>query len=367
MVALPPFDAGAAGDAPAITPYRRVHHQRIAFLLQAFDPGLLNEARCYFGGGTAIALMLDEFRESVDIDFLCSSRDGFRRLRETVGKDLGALLRYHVPHAREVVSNQNKILTFLEVDGVKVKIEIIHEGNTDLEGGMDARFPVPVLSRTDLWAQKLMANADRAADKHTFSRDILDLGMMLHAWGPLPNEAFQKAQAAYGRSVVRGFHHAMRMIADPAHLRLCLDKLCIDPELRSPLLMALDDASACLPMSVAEQEAWQKRTDDLQSAESRGGLDGAFERLAKQAMVCQGGEDRASVVNWSQVERDFICHGLANGFLPEQIAAVIAQRSPAVVNEDRMKTVERRIFFDSGAFDWMGSADHEREVEGPNA
>lgn len=39
---------------------------------------LLSEAQCYFGGGTQLAMTYGEYRESRDVDFLCSSRDGFR-------------------------------------------------------------------------------------------------------------------------------------------------------------------------------------------------------------------------------------------------------------------------------------------------
>ena len=60
------------------------HHQRIAQLLRGLDGVFLEKAHCYFGGGTAIALALGEYRESVDIDFLCASTDGYRVLRAAV-------------------------------------------------------------------------------------------------------------------------------------------------------------------------------------------------------------------------------------------------------------------------------------------
>lgn len=37
---------------------------RIASVLEALDAGLLADSRCYFGGGTAIALRYGEYRES---------------------------------------------------------------------------------------------------------------------------------------------------------------------------------------------------------------------------------------------------------------------------------------------------------------
>lgn len=64
--------------------FRRAHHRVIAKILRRLNGDLLLEARCFFGGGTRIALEFKEFRESRDIDFLCSSRAGFRKLRESV-------------------------------------------------------------------------------------------------------------------------------------------------------------------------------------------------------------------------------------------------------------------------------------------
>lgn len=57
----------------AYSMYRRPHHRRIAELLQGLDGGLLAECECWFAGGTAVALQLDEYRRSDDIDFLESS------------------------------------------------------------------------------------------------------------------------------------------------------------------------------------------------------------------------------------------------------------------------------------------------------
>jgi hypothetical protein len=43
-----------------------------------------SDSSCYFAGGTSIALLAGEHRESVDIDFLCTTRDGMRELRTMV-------------------------------------------------------------------------------------------------------------------------------------------------------------------------------------------------------------------------------------------------------------------------------------------
>lgn len=64
--------------------FKRLHHQHISQALNLLNSELLQEAECYFAGGTAITLLLEEYRESVDIDFLCASKYGYRLLRNTV-------------------------------------------------------------------------------------------------------------------------------------------------------------------------------------------------------------------------------------------------------------------------------------------
>ncbi len=52
--------------------YKRPHHRRIFSVLSQMDPDFLRAA-CGFGGGTCLALVLGEYRESVAIDFLCAA------------------------------------------------------------------------------------------------------------------------------------------------------------------------------------------------------------------------------------------------------------------------------------------------------
>ena len=45
-----------------------------------------------------------------------------------------------------------------------VKFEVVREDRIDLQGEAGMRFGVPMLSRADLYAEKLLANADRYLD-----------------------------------------------------------------------------------------------------------------------------------------------------------------------------------------------------------
>jgi len=94
--------------------YRRPHHRLVGSTLKSMDASFLVRTECYFGGGTLLAMTLGEYRESRDIDFLCSSRVGFRSLRETVtDRSLGAIFRQSVELARDVRTDRDGIRTFL--------------------------------------------------------------------------------------------------------------------------------------------------------------------------------------------------------------------------------------------------------------
>jgi len=141
----------------------------------------LKEAGCCFGGGTGAALMLHEYRESVDIDFLCASGPGYCRLRGTVtNRSLGELFRIPPALKREVRADRYGIRTILEVDDTPIKFEVVLEARIPLRCERVPKLPVPVLDRASQIAEKLLANSDRGADRSVCSRDAIDLIMMFH-------------------------------------------------------------------------------------------------------------------------------------------------------------------------------------------
>lgn len=214
--------------------FERPHHRRIAQVLGALDGDRLRELKCWFGGGTAIALRHGEFRESVDIDFLVSDAEGYRRLRQQLAgaADIGALLRVGAPSvalARDIRVDQYGIRTALLVDGVPIKFEIIREARIPLEEPAhgDAVYGISTLAAVDMAASKLLANSDRWRDDSAFSRDAIDLAMM-----ELPprrlRPAVDKARTAYGAAVVEDLRRALDALRDrPAHLERCLQAMAI--------------------------------------------------------------------------------------------------------------------------------------------
>jgi hypothetical protein len=212
--------------------FERAHHRSIARVLAALDGGLLGEANCLFGGGTAMALRFGEYRESVDMDFLVSDVASYRRLRQLLTGEAGfaGLLRTDGEKfrlGREVRADQYGIRTMLLVDEQPIKFEIVLEGRIELEraAATDRVCGIGTLTPLDMATSKLLANSDRWSDDGVFSRDVIDLAMMSP---PLPSlrQALCKAQGAYGDAVARDLERAIDRLHSRADwLERCMQAL----------------------------------------------------------------------------------------------------------------------------------------------
>lgn len=214
--------------------FERLHHRRIAKLLESLDGELLRRHGCWFGGGTAIALRCGEFRESVDVDFLVSDPAGYRAIRQYLrgARDLSPLSRStHAPAVleREARIDQYGIRAFALVEGAGIKFEIVNEGRIqfDTPSRSDVVCGIATLSTGDLASSKLLANSDRWADDSVFARDAIDLAML-----DLPPRrlapALEKAIAAYGNSVMEDMQAALQRLRErPGWLQRCMAALSI--------------------------------------------------------------------------------------------------------------------------------------------
>jgi hypothetical protein len=203
--------------------FERAHHRRIASLLSALDAAMMASHRCLFGGGTAIALLHGEYRESRDVDFMVSDRASYRALRSIVSsKGIAGLFTEAVKPLRDVRMDQYGIRTLLEVDGMPIKFEIVLEARIELDHVAQGNTVcgVRTLSHTDQVAEKLLANADRWADDSADARDLIDLAMMLHG-GRIPMPAFDKAHQAYS-SIEDDLKKAQKHIERPGRLMRCM-------------------------------------------------------------------------------------------------------------------------------------------------
>jgi hypothetical protein len=233
--------------------FEREHHRRIALVLQSLDASVLEGCRCYFGGGTAMALRYGEYRESVDIDFLVSDRDGYRELRQLLSgaRGLAGLVRkgFDVETARELRADQYGIRTHIRSGGVAIKFEIVLEGRIALAepGEGDRICGLASLPPIDLAAEKLLANADRWPDDSVFSRDLVDLAMQ-RADRKLLAAACAKAEGAYGRSVRRSLQQAVSALGERPHrLEACMQALAMTSVSRARLWQDIRRVGRALP------------------------------------------------------------------------------------------------------------------------
>lgn len=217
--------------------FDRPHHRRIAQLLESLDARTFVDHKCLFGGGTAIALLHGEYRESRDVDFLVSDLSAYRELRGIVTDDgIAGLFKAPVKPLRDPRVDQYGIRSLLEVEGAPIKFEIVLEARIELEVPDDgpAVCGVRTLSPVDLVAEKLLANSDRWADDSVDSRDLIDLAMMLKG-GRIPHAALEKASRAY-RTIESDLDKARAHIERPGRLVRCLNNL----QMNQPPALVLD-------------------------------------------------------------------------------------------------------------------------------
>ena len=209
--------------------FERPHHQRIEQALEGLDSSLLLKHRCLFGGATAIALTHGEYRESLGIDFVCSSVDGYREIRSLVNAaGFGSLTTGAIAVLREPRIDQYGIRCVLQVAVAPIKFEIIFEGRVQLADPLpeDKICGVWALAKQDKVATKLMANSDRWADASVMSRDLIDLAMLADAAGTLDALGVAKALHAYGPSVLEDLKKARARLLDRnGRLRECMKNL----------------------------------------------------------------------------------------------------------------------------------------------
>jgi hypothetical protein len=213
--------------------YRRALHQRIAGVLALMDAKFLEQAECFFGGGTQLVMSHGEFRESRDIDFLVSSKAGLRMLRETVQeRSLGRIFRGKIHLAKEVRAERDAIRTYITEDPAAepLKLEILVEARIELKGAPDKMLAVPRLELPWAIAEKLLANADRGRAKEHRARDVVDLAFVsLDVEDAAWVAGCELAQGAYGQVILRELDEVLKMLSLDAKYRAqCIDDLLIE-------------------------------------------------------------------------------------------------------------------------------------------
>ncbi|RRI05877.1 hypothetical protein EH240_04885 [Mesorhizobium tamadayense] len=228
-----------------MTEFSRPEHRIIAEALGLMDAEFLTAAQCWFGGGTAIVMKLGEYRRSLDVDFLCADADGYRELRTRASeRGVAAFFPAPVEAIRDFQIDQYGLRTVVRIKGQPIRFEVVREGRIQLRGHLDEDLKVPALVLPDMFAEKLLANADRCQDRATAYRDAFDLGMLVKTYGQIPTEALDKAQTAYGPDIRRKVAWVVGKLRDKGELSYAADVLQMDVRVGVDAISALREEAA---------------------------------------------------------------------------------------------------------------------------
>jgi hypothetical protein len=215
--------------------FRREQHRNALALLAAFDSEKLARCQLFFGGGARTALELDEYRVSYSVDFLCSDSEGYAELRFAAAKG-GYESLFHqdriteLGFPREMRIDQYGIRFPVVIAGDSIRVELIREARIGLDPAVQPDWsPVGCLSLPDCYAEKLLANADRWADRQVLSRDLIDLCVLRRRSGAIPTAAWSKVEGAYKTAARDDLRKALSAFEqNPPYRQRCFTGLGID-------------------------------------------------------------------------------------------------------------------------------------------
>lgn len=227
-------------DSWIATMFELDHHQKVITILRSLRSDFFTEISAYFGGGTFLTLLYDEYRQSRDIDFICPVGEGYRRLRsEIYDKNYNAVFKdfSDISFPGEIKADQYGVRFVVKADGIPIKFEIIAEARISLQSAeFHSWSEVPCLSATDAWAEKLLSNADRWADRVVESRDLIDLSI-LRLQSEIPKHSIEKAEYAY--PVIKPLEKSVRFFqTDSGYRKTCFSSLQVKD--RSKIIDGLD-------------------------------------------------------------------------------------------------------------------------------
>lgn len=240
------------------------HHNKVLTVLESLNSDVLKEGSAYFGGGTLIALDFEEYRWSKDVDFICPVASlGYQYIRNLVFEGgFQALFRdLSQIHIGSGTTNQYGIRMLITVDNVPIKVEIIAEGNLELDPPRYPEWsPVACLSISDCFASKLLANADRYMDRSIESRDLIDLAV-LRTCSVIPQAALEKAEKAYGAIVIKALRKSIQHFQEkPDYREKCFSGLQIEVQSQvSKIMDGVDLLAKDLALPITERTFNEQR------------------------------------------------------------------------------------------------------------
>jgi hypothetical protein len=131
---------------------------------------------------------------------------------------------------REIRADQYGLRFPVIVGGASIRVELIREARISLGPAEQAAWTrVPVLSVTDAFAEKLLANSDRWADRDELARDLVDLAVLRNSHGPIPEAAWVAVEAAYRSAPLEDLRKAAdRFLAEPKYQERCCTGLDVE-------------------------------------------------------------------------------------------------------------------------------------------
>lgn len=207
--------------------FKLERHNQILRILNSLNYQIFQDNNAYFGGGTLIALLYKEYRQSNDIDFICSvGLSGYKNLRSLIFdqgyKSLFSDLN-HISIGRST-TDQYGIRMLIQIEDIFIKTEIIAEARFELESPRYFQWTnIPCLSHNDAITSKLLANSDRYPDNSVLSRDLIDLAILRYN-STFSLLAINKAEQAY--EVIRPLKIAIQRFQDRSEYReKCFEQL----------------------------------------------------------------------------------------------------------------------------------------------
>lgn len=206
------------------------YHNLIRKALDNFNPIFLLENNVLFGGGTRIALEINEYRLSVDIDFICPNKESYRSVRQEVSNvSLGNIVRKDFVYLREIKQDRDSVRCFIEINNNPIKLEFISFADYNLNKDIGTYFNIPYIDRKACYTTKLLANADRY--NNSPYKDIFDLLAMFDNWGDIPRDSWKEADNHYSSEVIMlGLDRACSLIKDNEnkYIKIATEELSID-------------------------------------------------------------------------------------------------------------------------------------------
>jgi predicted nucleotidyltransferase component of viral defense system len=237
--------------------FKLAHHNHILTILNSLNEQVFQENKACFGGGTLIALLYNEYRQSNDIDFICSvSSSGYKNLRSLIFDHGYKTLFSHLNHisiGRSTMDQYGiRMLIKIENSDIFIKTEIIAEGRFTLETPHFYEWTkIPCLSENDAITSKLLANSDRYIDDNILSRDLIDLAI-LRSNQTFGTKAINKAEQAY--EVIRPLKIAIQRFQDrPEYREKCFEQLKISNQYYPIIINGIDLLATDLNLSITQR------------------------------------------------------------------------------------------------------------------